>query len=87
MSSQRGNSEKKKAPKYTNKSGFRNNLHDTNKRTQAIRDLEIVGCCDKCTKVIEWKIKYKKYKPLTVPKKWWESCGLILSDLVFIFDK
>ena len=70
MSSQRGNSEKKKAPKYANKMAFRNDLHDSNKRTKAIRELEITGCCEKCKNVIEWKIKYKKYKPLTVPKKW-----------------
>jgi len=69
MSSQRGNCEKKKAPKYANKTGFKNDLHDTNKRTKVIRELEVTGCCEKCRKVIEWKIKYKKYKPLTQPKR------------------
>jgi len=69
MSSQRGNPEKKKPPKYANKTAFKNDLHDTNKRTKVIRELEVTGCCDKCRKVIEWKIKYKKYKPLTVPKR------------------
>jgi len=44
-------------------------MHDSNKRTAAIRAIEVKGCCDKCKKVIDWKIQYKKYKPLTVPKK------------------
>jgi len=69
MSSQRGNPQKNKAPKHANKTAFKNDLHDTNKRTKAIRELAISGCCDKCTKVIQWKIKYKKYKPLTQPRR------------------
>lgn len=42
------------------------------------------GLCQHCKDVLEWKVKYNKYKPLTQPRKWWvqfsEYClsGLIL---------
>ena len=71
MSSQRGNVQKSKPPKHANKTKFRNDLHDTSQRTKAINCLKITSCCPKCKDVIEWKIKYKKYKPLTQPKKWY----------------
>ena len=29
----------------------------------------MVNCCPKCTELIEWKIKYGKYKMLTTPAK------------------
>ena len=29
----------------------------------------MINCCPKCTDVIEWKLKYGKYKPLTVAGK------------------
>lgn len=55
--------------KHQNKTAFKNNLHDTSKKTKFINSLEVKGVCQRCKDVIEWKIKYKKYKPLTVPAK------------------
>ena len=71
MSSQRGNVKKKKAQKHQNSTAFKNNLHDTSTKTKMINDIQVTQCCSRCTEIIEWKIKYKKYKPLTVPKKWY----------------
>ena len=70
MSSARGNVKKSGPPKYQNKSAFKNNLHDKSAKMKMINSLEVSGACVRCKEVIEWKIKYKKYKPLTVPKKW-----------------
>jgi len=84
MSSQRGNPQKTKPPKHANRTAFKNDLHDTNKRTKAIRELQITGCCDKCTKVIEWKIKYKKYKPLTMPRKCVKCQGKTVLNAYYI---
>ena len=70
MSSQRGNVKKSGPPKYQNKSAFRNNLHDKSKKTKALNDMDIVGCCKRCKDVLDWKIKYKKYKPLSQLRKW-----------------
>lgn len=70
MSTQRGNVKKSGPPKHKNKTAFKNSLHDTSKRTQQINSMQVTGACARCKDVIEWKIKYKKYKPLSQPKKW-----------------
>lgn len=28
------------------------------------------GVCQHCKEVLEWRVKYSKYKPLSKPKKW-----------------
>ncbi|XP_045156242.2 uncharacterized protein C9orf85 homolog [Mercenaria mercenaria] len=68
MSSQRGNVKKSRPQKYQNKSAFKNVYHDTSKRTQQIVNTEVTGVCARCKDCIDWKIKYKKYKPLSQPK-------------------
>lgn len=70
MSTQRGNDHKKRPPKYQNKTSFRNDLHDSSKKTKEINRLDVNGVCSRCKAIIDWKIKYKKYKPLTQPKTW-----------------
>ncbi|KAL3865957.1 hypothetical protein ACJMK2_043301 [Sinanodonta woodiana] len=69
MSSQRGNVQKKGPPKHQNKTAFKNNLHDKTKKTSMINRLQVAGVCRRCKDIIDWKIKYKKYKPLTQAKK------------------
>ncbi|XP_022193213.1 uncharacterized protein C9orf85 homolog [Nilaparvata lugens] len=67
MSLQKGNTNRTRPPKYQNKRAFKNNLHDTSHITKSINSLQITNVCEKCKGVIEWKIKYKKYKPLKNP--------------------
>jgi len=69
MSTQRGNVARSRAQRYQNKTSFKNNLYDTSKKTKDINGLKISAVCEKCKNIIDWKIKYKKYKPLTVPRK------------------
>jgi len=70
MSSQKGNLKKTGAQKYQNKSGFKNVYHDTSIQTKRIVSTVVAGVCARCKDVIDWKIKYKKYKPLTQAKTW-----------------
>lgn len=70
MSTQKGNTRKSGPPKYQNKSTFKNVYHDTSKKTQNIVNTVVAGVCVRCKDIIDWKIKYKKYKPLTQPKTW-----------------
>jgi hypothetical protein len=34
-----------------------------------VNNIEIVNVCAKCMAILEWKIKYKKYKLLKAPRK------------------
>ena len=78
MSSQKGNPSRKRGQKYQNKFAFKNSLHDTSKRTKEINSTQIHACCEKCKLIVEWKIKYKKYKPLSQAKKWYVSLNRLV---------
>lgn len=69
MSSQKGNINRSRPQKYKNRSSFKNNLHDTSHTTKFINSIQVSDVCVRCKEIIEWKIKYKKYKPLTQPTK------------------
>lgn len=71
MSSQRGNVQRNRPQKYQNTFAFKNNMHDTSKKTTSLNRLEMDGLCARCKAIIEWKIRYKKYKPLTKPRTWY----------------
>ncbi|KAE8915512.1 hypothetical protein PF005_g21165 [Phytophthora fragariae] len=64
MSTQRGNM-KKRAPKHQNNFAFKHN--PKSKKTERILSMPIHGLCEKCRNQIEWRKKYRKYKPLTQP--------------------
>lgn len=68
MSTQRGSATRTRPQKHKNKTSFKNNLHDTSHQTKFINSIQVSDVCARCKEIIEWKIKYKKYKPLTQPK-------------------
>lgn len=54
-------------PAHANKFAF---VHNRNsKLTKQILALPINGLCAPCREVVEWRKRFRKYKPLTVPKK------------------
>jgi RNA polymerase-binding transcription factor DksA len=69
MSSQKGNSIRKRPQKHKNTKAFQNDLHDTSHTIKKIKSLEFYGICNRCKDIIDWKVKYKKYKQLTTSKK------------------
>lgn len=68
MSSQKGNAARARPQKHQNRFAFKNNLHDTNVRTKRMNAIQINNVCPRCKDILEWKIKYKKYKMLKAPK-------------------
>ncbi|XP_045509397.1 uncharacterized protein C9orf85 homolog [Colias croceus] len=69
MSLSKGNIRRNRPQKHQNRTAFKNDLHDTSKKTKILNSMQVSGVCIRCREIIEWKIKYKKYKPLTAPKK------------------
>ncbi|KAM0732540.1 Uncharacterized protein ACS0PU_000701 [Formica fusca] len=69
MSCQKGNTSRSRPQKYQNHTAFKNNLYDNSKKIKFINSIEVVNVCERCKKIIEWKIKYKKYKALKGPIK------------------
>jgi len=58
-------STKKGPPKHQNKEAWKFNKYRTDPKAKMLVNLQVINCCEKCTAVIEWKIKYGKYKTLT----------------------
>ncbi|GFQ89518.1 uncharacterized protein C9orf85 homolog [Trichonephila clavata] len=69
MSTQRGNNTRSRPQKYKNTVAFRNDKYGENEHTKMLNSIKLKSLCPKCEAVIQWKIKFKKYKPLTVPSK------------------
>ena len=64
-----GQKKKKKgrAPAHQNSYAFQHN--PKSKKTEKILSSPNVGVCRRCHEKIEWRKKYRKYKPLTQPSK------------------
>ncbi len=69
MSTQRGSGlTRKRTQKHKNTFAFKNDLHDKTPQMKKINQLNVCEVCERCKAQIEWKIKYKKYKPLSQAK-------------------
>jgi len=58
---------KKKPQKYQNQFTFKHNPNSM--KTRVIIKSPLDFLCDRCHDILEWKIKYRKYKQLTQPSK------------------
>ncbi|XP_043572429.1 uncharacterized protein C9orf85 homolog isoform X4 [Chiloscyllium plagiosum] len=69
MSSQKGNVTRKRAQKHQNVVGFKNDKYDKSEKMKQLNAMVHTGVCKHCKEVLEWKIKYNKYKPLGQARK------------------
>lgn len=70
---------KQRAQKHKNTFAFKNDLHDKTPQMKRINQLHVNEVCDRCKQQIEWKIKYKKYKPLSQAKTCIEYVCLLIN--------
>lgn len=70
MSLQKGNIQKHRPPKHKNTVAFKNDKYGTTEKMKVVNSMTVSNVCLRCKDIIEWKVKYKKYKPLTVPGTW-----------------
>ncbi|KAM4577796.1 uncharacterized protein C9orf85 homolog [Fundulus diaphanus] len=69
MSSQKGNVSRSRPQKHQNASAFKNDKYGATVQVKKANSKIHDGLCQHCKGVLEWKVKYNKYKPLTQPKK------------------
>ncbi|XP_066472460.1 uncharacterized protein C9orf85 homolog [Tiliqua scincoides] len=69
MSSQRGNVSRTRAQRHQNVEVFRNDKHDSSAQRKKINAKLHEGLCQHCKEVLEWRVKFNKYKLLAKPKK------------------
>ncbi|KAJ1733576.1 hypothetical protein LPJ72_002795 [Coemansia sp. Benny D160-2] len=65
--STRGSGAKKGPQKYQNEFAYQHNKGS--KTTKKILSTPIDGLCKRCTDQVAWRKQYRKYKPLSAPKK------------------
>lgn len=69
MSSQKGNVARSRPQRHQNTFSFKNDKFDKSVKTKKINAKLHDGVCQRCKEVLEWRVKYSKYKPLSKPKK------------------
>ncbi|XP_063769956.1 uncharacterized protein C9orf85 homolog [Pseudophryne corroboree] len=87
MSSQRGNVQRSRPQKHRNATVFKNDKHDNSSQTKKINSKQHDGVCQHCKDVLEWRVKYSKYKPLSQPKKCVKCLQKTVKDAYHIICK
>eukprot|EP01128_Nolandella_sp_AFSM9_P004673 TRINITY_DN2134_c0_g1_i1.p1 TRINITY_DN2134_c0_g1~~TRINITY_DN2134_c0_g1_i1.p1 ORF type:complete len:296 (-),score=60.48 TRINITY_DN2134_c0_g1_i1:81-968(-) len=59
----------RKGARQANLNAFKYKHNKNSKKTRKIFATPIEGLCSSCTRKLEWKKDYRKYKPLSQPKK------------------
>uniref|UniRef100_A0A3B3HMD7 Chromosome 9 open reading frame 85 n=1 Tax=Oryzias latipes TaxID=8090 RepID=A0A3B3HMD7_ORYLA len=67
--SQKGNISRSRPQKHKNVTAFKNDKYGATVQVKKAIAKVHDGLCQHCKGVLEWKVKYSKYKPLTQPKK------------------
>ncbi|XP_034728204.1 uncharacterized protein C9orf85 homolog [Etheostoma cragini] len=70
MSSQKGNVSRSRGQKHQNSFAFKPDKYGATVQVKKAKSKIHDGLCQHCKGVLEWKVKYNKYKTLTQPKKW-----------------
>ncbi|XP_068559607.1 uncharacterized protein C9orf85 homolog [Cebidichthys violaceus] len=69
MSSQKGNVSRSRGQKHQNSFAFKNDLYGATVQVKKAKSKSHDGLCLHCKGVLEWKVRYNKYKTLTQAKK------------------
>ncbi|XP_009562400.2 uncharacterized protein C9orf85 homolog isoform X1 [Cuculus canorus] len=69
MSTEKGNVRRTRAQRHQNASAFRNDKYDRSARRKKINAKLHDGVCQHCKDILEWRVKFSKYKLLSKPKK------------------
>ena len=79
ISLRKGNN-KKQGQAYKNVTAFKHNKNS--KTTRKINALPINGLCQRCFDIVQWRKSFRKYKPLTAPKKWYEILHKVVLRII-----
>ncbi|KAK5910332.1 hypothetical protein CesoFtcFv8_004176 [Champsocephalus esox] len=87
MSSQKGNVSRSRAQKHKNNTAFINNKYGATVQVQKANSKIHDGLCKHCKGVLEWRVRYNKYKSLTQPKKCIKCAQRTVKDAYHILCK
>ncbi|KAF3695936.1 putative protein C9orf85 -like protein [Channa argus] len=87
MSSQKGNISRSRGQKHQNTTVFKNDKYGATVQVKKAKSKIHDGLCQHCKGVLEWKVKYNKYKPLTQPRKCVKCSQKTVKDAYHIICK
>lgn len=87
MSSQKGNVSRSRGQKHQNTTVYKNDKYGATAQVKRANSKVHDGLCQHCKGVLEWKVKYSKYKPLTQPKKCVKCSQKTVKDAYHIICK
>ena len=77
MSTQRGNATRHRGQKHQNSYSFQVKKKVSPLEAKILETPTSNFLCATCQGVIQWKKQFKKYKPLTVPRRWYCGCFFV----------
>lgn len=87
MSSQKGNVTRSRGQKHQNATAFRNDKYGATVQVKKAKSKIHDGLCQHCKSVLEWKVKYNKYKSLTQARKCVKCAQKTVKDAYHIVCK
>lgn len=87
MSSQKGNVSRFRGQKHQNVTAFKNDKYGASAQVKKAKSMVHDGLCQHCKDVLEWKVKYNKYKALTQPRKCVKCLQKTVKDAYHIICK
>ncbi|XP_026177482.1 uncharacterized protein C9orf85 homolog [Mastacembelus armatus] len=87
MSSQKGNVSRSRSQKHRNTTAFKNDKYGATVQVKRANTKIHDGLCQHCKGILEWKVKYNKYKPLTQPRKCVKCSQKAVKDAYHIICK
>ncbi|XP_036455078.1 uncharacterized protein C9orf85 homolog [Colossoma macropomum] len=87
MSSQKGGGSRSRAQRYQNTTAFKNDKYGATPQVKKANAKVHEGLCQRCKDILEWKVKYNKYKFLTQPRKCVKCLQKTVKDAYHIMCK
>nr|XP_020450092.1 uncharacterized protein C9orf85 homolog [Monopterus albus] len=87
MSLQKGNVSRSRGQRHQNTTAFKNDKYGATVQVKKGKSKTHDGLCQHCKGVLEWKVKYNKYKPLTQPRKCVKCSQKTVKDAYHIICK
>ncbi|KAK1806884.1 hypothetical protein P4O66_005367 [Electrophorus voltai] len=87
MSSQRGGECRSRSQKHQNRTAFKNDKYGASPQVKKANAKVHDGLCQRCTEILEWRVKYNKYKFLTQPRKCVKCLQKTVKDAYHIMCK
>ncbi|XP_060763590.1 uncharacterized protein C9orf85 homolog [Neoarius graeffei] len=84
MSSRKGAASRTRGQKYQNTTAFKNDKYGASPQVKKANAKMHDGVCQRCKDILEWKVKYSKYKPLTQPRKCVKCLQKTVKDAYYI---